>query len=103
MWSLGVLCYEFIVGKPPFEDPDSNKTYKKIVNVDYNFPKYVSDEAKDLISKVLITVHEACCTQLAVVRLGDDCIASNFEGYNKQGTSNSPRSLLYTVSSSEVG
>ncbi|KFH73691.1 AUR protein kinase [Podila verticillata NRRL 6337] len=56
LWSLGVLCYEFLVGKPPFEvlDEDGpNSTYKKIASVDLSIPDYVSSEAKDLIVKLL--------------------------------------------------
>ena len=54
LWSLGILCYEFLVGSPPFEDQSSYKaTYKKIANVDLKFPAYVSAEAQDLIRKVM--------------------------------------------------
>uniref|UniRef100_A0A9L0SYE5 non-specific serine/threonine protein kinase n=1 Tax=Equus caballus TaxID=9796 RepID=A0A9L0SYE5_HORSE len=30
LWSLGVLCYEFLVGKPPFEASTYQETYKRI-------------------------------------------------------------------------
>jgi aurora kinase, other len=54
LWSLGILCYEFLVGVPPFEDHTSHKaTYKRIAKVDLNFPLFVSDLAKDLIKKVV--------------------------------------------------
>lgn len=54
LWSLGVLCYEFIVGAPPFEDRTSYKaTYRRIAKVDLQFPDFVSDEARDLITKLL--------------------------------------------------
>uniref|UniRef100_A0A0K0D494 Aurora kinase n=1 Tax=Angiostrongylus cantonensis TaxID=6313 RepID=A0A0K0D494_ANGCA len=33
IWSLGVLCYEFLVGTPPFEHNDSSGTYQAISNV----------------------------------------------------------------------
>ena len=33
IWSLGVLCYEFLTGKPPFETSSYNATYDKIKNV----------------------------------------------------------------------
>lgn len=52
-WCLGVLCYEFLVGNPPFESEDSERTYAKIRRIDLNFPKYISQGAKDLISKLL--------------------------------------------------
>lgn len=54
LWSLGVLCYEFLVGVPPFEDHRSHKaTYKRIAKVDLSFPDYVSKEAEDLIRSLL--------------------------------------------------
>jgi serine/threonine protein kinase len=27
IWCLGILCYELIVGRPPFEAEDNKKTY----------------------------------------------------------------------------
>ncbi|KAG8973603.1 spindle assembly checkpoint kinase [Tulasnella sp. 427] len=51
-WALGVLAYEFLCGRPPFEDKDEKATYKRIVRVRYQFPQHVSEEAKDLIGKV---------------------------------------------------
>ncbi|XP_075757277.1 aurora kinase A isoform X2 [Pelodiscus sinensis] len=30
LWSLGVLCYEFLVGKPPFEADTYQETYRSI-------------------------------------------------------------------------
>ena len=53
LWSLGVLTYEFLVGKPPFETESNNETYKKITRVDVKYPAHVSTEAKDLISRLL--------------------------------------------------
>lgn len=56
LWSLGVLCYEFLVGVPPFEDHTSYKaTYKRIARVDLHFPDHVSDDAKGLITKVRLS------------------------------------------------
>ena len=52
LWSLGVLCYEFLVGKPPFEAEGHSETYRRITKVDLRFPDYVSSGARDLISKV---------------------------------------------------
>ncbi|MEQ2171884.1 hypothetical protein GOODEAATRI_015154, partial [Goodea atripinnis] len=33
LWSLGVLCYEFLVGKPPFEAKTHDETYRRISRV----------------------------------------------------------------------
>ncbi|XP_056140460.1 aurora kinase B [Lampris incognitus] len=53
LWCIGVLCYECLVGKPPFETASHQETYKRITKVDLKFPKVVSNEAQDLISKLL--------------------------------------------------
>jgi serine/threonine protein kinase len=55
VWGLGVLMYEFLVGKPPFEDNSKKITYKKIQNVDLSFPDglNLSPESMELISSML--------------------------------------------------
>ena len=50
---MGVLCYEFLVGKPPFETKNQQDTYTRITKVQYSFPSYMSKGAKDLIAKVI--------------------------------------------------
>lgn len=52
-WCLGVLCYEFLVGNPPFESEDSEKTYDKIRRIEVRYPKFISSGARDLIAKLL--------------------------------------------------
>ncbi|KAK2144620.1 hypothetical protein LSH36_743g01027, partial [Paralvinella palmiformis] len=51
LWSLGILCYEFLVGNPPFEAEGHTETYRRISRVDLKFPENVSEGARDLISK----------------------------------------------------
>uniref|UniRef100_A0A8D0BDS7 non-specific serine/threonine protein kinase n=1 Tax=Salvator merianae TaxID=96440 RepID=A0A8D0BDS7_SALMN len=53
LWCLGILCYEFLVGHPPFESPEHTATYRRIMSVDIKFPPFMSDGARDLISKLL--------------------------------------------------
>nr|XP_034978934.1 aurora kinase A isoform X1 [Zootoca vivipara]XP_034978935.1 aurora kinase A isoform X1 [Zootoca vivipara] len=53
LWSLGVLCYEFLVGKPPFEADTYQETYRAISKVEYKFPPFVAEGAQNLISKLL--------------------------------------------------
>lgn len=52
LWGVGVLCYECLTGNPPFVTKSYDETYKKIMKAQYTFPSYVSDGARDLISKV---------------------------------------------------
>jgi len=53
LWSLGVLTYEFLVGKPPFEAESNNETYKRITKVDLQFPGHVTEGARDFVTKLL--------------------------------------------------
>ncbi|XP_018323148.1 aurora kinase C-like [Agrilus planipennis] len=54
LWSLGVLCYEFLTGKPPFESTSYDETYRKISKAIFTFPSYVSEPAQHLISNLLV-------------------------------------------------
>ncbi|KDO85871.1 hypothetical protein CISIN_1g0232702mg, partial [Citrus sinensis] len=42
-WTLGILCYEFLYGAPPFEAESQKDTFRSI-----------SAEAKHLISRLLV-------------------------------------------------
>ena len=58
MWSCGVIVYILLGGYPPFHDDNHAILYRKIKAADYAFdPQYwdqVSDDAKDLIKKMLV-------------------------------------------------
>ncbi|KAH8023539.1 hypothetical protein HPB51_014788 [Rhipicephalus microplus] len=51
LWAIGILIYEFLVGRPPFEAKTAAETYDRIRRVDLRFPAHLSDDAKDLISR----------------------------------------------------
>jgi len=52
-WALGILTYEFLCGKPPFESESNNETYRRITRLDLKFPPHVSDKARDFVVKLL--------------------------------------------------
>jgi polo-like kinase 1 len=55
VWSLGVIIYTLIIGKPPFETSDVKTTYRRIRMNAYTFPDHIqiSDVAKDMITRIL--------------------------------------------------
>jgi polo-like kinase 1 len=57
IWSLGVIIYTLLVGKPPFETADVKTTYRRIKMNAYSFPESVqlSDQSKSLITRVLVS------------------------------------------------
>jgi polo-like kinase 1 len=57
IWSLGVIIYTLIIGKPPFETRDVKTTYKRIKMNAYSFPEnaIISEAAKNLITQILVT------------------------------------------------
>jgi len=54
IWSAGVVLYYMLCGCFPFEDTNNEKLYKKICKGKFEIPKFLSKNAKDLISKILV-------------------------------------------------
>eukprot|EP01029_Cantina_marsupialis_P021940 TRINITY_DN5325_c0_g1_i1.p1 TRINITY_DN5325_c0_g1~~TRINITY_DN5325_c0_g1_i1.p1 ORF type:complete len:518 (-),score=134.14 TRINITY_DN5325_c0_g1_i1:420-1973(-) len=52
-WSLGVLIFELLTGIPPFYSENVHMMYDLIENAPLRFPRTVSPDAQDLISKLL--------------------------------------------------
>ncbi|KAH3669016.1 hypothetical protein WICMUC_005115 [Wickerhamomyces mucosus] len=57
VWSIGVMMYALLIGKPPFQSKDVSLIYERIKTNDYMFPedKPISESAKQLIQDVLST------------------------------------------------
>eukprot|EP00523_Entomoneis_sp_CCMP467_P005833 CAMPEP_0168747596 /NCGR_PEP_ID=MMETSP0724-20121128/15741_1 /TAXON_ID=265536 /ORGANISM="Amphiprora sp., Strain CCMP467" /LENGTH=830 /DNA_ID=CAMNT_0008795397 /DNA_START=200 /DNA_END=2692 /DNA_ORIENTATION=- len=57
IWSMGVVLYTILIGKPPYEAKDVKATYQRILNNQYTFPEHVplSETAMDLIESMLQT------------------------------------------------
>eukprot|EP00866_Antonospora_locustae_P001218 jgi/Antlo1/1218/1473 len=60
MWCLGILCYEFLVGNPPFESKarSPRETYEKVKTLSYSIPEYISEDARNFISSLLVVNSE---------------------------------------------
>jgi 5'-AMP-activated protein kinase catalytic alpha subunit len=41
IWSCGVIMYALLCGYLPFEDPNTNKLYKKILSGVFDIPKFI--------------------------------------------------------------
>mmetsp|Transcript_71702 Transcript_71702/g.226541 ORF Transcript_71702/g.226541 Transcript_71702/m.226541 type:complete len:402 (+) Transcript_71702:221-1426(+) len=52
-WAMGVLAFEVVVGRAPFEGETKDKTCSKIMREDTKFPSYLSAKLQDFISKSL--------------------------------------------------
>ncbi|RGB25953.1 kinase-like domain-containing protein [Rhizophagus diaphanus] len=53
VWALGIICYELLVGVPPFESIGFPLTIQRIVLDEVMIPDYVSKEARDIIIMLL--------------------------------------------------
>jgi len=56
-WCLGILCYEFLTGQPPFLSGSTQETYAKIKTINIQWPEQIKPAAKDLISKVTFVIN----------------------------------------------
>ena len=63
-WAMGILAYELLVGKPPFEKQSRAATYEHIMYRKPEFPITMSADAKDFVflalTKVCLSADKSC-------------------------------------------
>lgn len=67
MWSCGVILYEMLTGILPFDSPHLEKLYTMIEKGEYDSPTGISPQAKDLITRLLVTDPTARATMKDVI------------------------------------
>ena len=70
-WAMGILAYELIVGRPPFEKQSRAATYEHIMYRKPEFPASMSSDAKDFVFTALTKVSQgwdlvACTLALCI-------------------------------------
>lgn len=53
VWSCGVVLFVMLAGFLPFDDPNMNALFNKIERGEYRMARHFSDQAKDLIAKMM--------------------------------------------------
>lgn len=65
-WALGVLLYEMLAGRPPFDHKESAGTLAAIRTIKYSFPSGMPEGARDIIAKALVKEPSARISLAAV-------------------------------------
>ena len=55
LWALGCTMYQMLSGFSPFKDASEWLIFQRIIARDLKFPDYFSNEARDLIDKLLVS------------------------------------------------
>lgn len=69
MWSCGVILFVLLAGFLPFQEENLMKMYRKVFKAEYQFPPWLSSEAKRLISKLLVADPQRRITIPAIMRV----------------------------------
>ena len=54
IWATGIILFAMLCGFLPFDDKDNNILFQKILECKITFPNFLSNDAKDLLKKILV-------------------------------------------------
>lgn len=60
LWALGCTLYQMLSGTSPFKDASEWLIFQRIIARDIRFPDYFSEEARDLIDRLLVSYNLSC-------------------------------------------
>eukprot|EP00824_Muranothrix_gubernata_P023834 TRINITY_DN6645_c0_g1_i2.p1 TRINITY_DN6645_c0_g1~~TRINITY_DN6645_c0_g1_i2.p1 ORF type:complete len:445 (-),score=105.48 TRINITY_DN6645_c0_g1_i2:16-1350(-) len=53
-WALGCIVFHMLAGHPPFKAPSEYLVFQKIIKAEFFFPDGFSEQARDLVSRLLV-------------------------------------------------
>ncbi|CAL5435014.1 unnamed protein product [Camellia sinensis] len=69
LWSCGVILYVLLSGFLPFQDENLMNMYRKVFKAEFEFPPWISSEARRLISKLLMADPDRRITIPGIMRV----------------------------------
>ena len=55
VWATGIILYAMLCGYLPFEDPNNDILFKKILECKLDYPDFLTNRSKNLMKKILVT------------------------------------------------